>query len=1126
MSSSNQYNSLIEKLDRFIRKYYTNQLIRGVIFSAVYILAFFLAISLAEYYLYMAPIARKTLFYGFILSSAAFVARFVVLPLLHYYKLGKVISYQKAAQIIGTHFTEVKDKLLNILQLHHEAKTSESDLLLAAIDQKAFELKPIDFSFAIDLGKNRRYLRYLAPPALLFLAILIAAPNVIKDSTKRLYHNDTYYEKEAPFQFVIVNKDLKALQFESYELQVKTTGDALPAEIYLESDKTNVRLKKKEANLFTYEFSNLQKSVNFRLAANGFHSKDYTLTVVAKPIVAGFEVSCDYPSYTGRQDETLKNLGDLVVPEGTKLNWRFNTQNVESVKFIMGDSVYNLKRAGDDEFLFAKTFMQSTQYVLKVSNSNVADADSVSYSLNVTPDLYPVIAVNESNDTATKKYFYYVGEVSDDYGLRRLTFNYQLTKADSASPSISKSIDVPFTAGISSRFTYYWSLTDFNVKPGDKLTYYFEVWDNDGIHGSKSSRSNMMIFQMPTLNELNKEISKENKELKEDLKETMKDAKDLKNELQEMQEKLMDKNNVNWEDKKNIQESINKQKALEEQLKEMKDKLSQNFEKQNEFKDVPQNIKEKQKNLQELFDKVLDEELKKLYEKLEKMLEDLQKKDALDKMADMQMSNEKLEKELDRMLELFKKMEFDQKLEETAQKLDKLADKQEELAQKTEQNQDSKGNPKDQKQQQDLKEQQQKLNEELKDAKKDMQDLNKLNEETKSQQDFKEVEQNMESADKQQQESQQQMDANNNKASSKAQKSASNNMKSAAQKLSDMKMQMEQEQEAEDMQAIRQLLENIVKLSFDEEKLMADVKATNINNPKYVDLMKEQQRIRENSKMVEDSLYAVAKRQESIKSFITKEITSVNKYLSKSISDMEDRNVVKALGNQQFVMTGYNNLALMLSEALQQMQQQMSESQQQQSGNPKMCMKCKKPGNGLPNLSKMQKQLNDKISQMAEMKKQEGQGGSKPSSQAMAKQFAEMAQMQEQIRRELERINQEENKNGQNPLGNLGDAIEKMKNNENELVNKQLTTEMLKRQQEIMTRLLEAENAQRQRDEKPERESNTGKEGDRKLPPSIEEYLKAKQSEVDLYKTVPPALKPYYKSLTEKYFRNITAPAP
>jgi hypothetical protein len=76
-----------------------------------------------------------------------------------------------------------------------------------------------------------------------------------------------------------------------------------------------------------------------------------------------------------------------------------------------------------------------------------------------------------------------------------------------------------------------------------------------------------------------------------------------------------------------------------------------------------------------------------------------------------------------------------------------------------------------------------------------------------------------------------------------------------------------------------------------------------------------------------------------------------------------------------------------------------------------------------------------------------------------------------------------------------------------------------------MTKLLEAENAQRQRDEQPERESNTAKDKDRKLPPSLEEYLKARQSEVDFYKTVPPALKPYYKSLAEKYFRSIATPS-
>lgn len=1128
MTNSASYNSLLERLDKFIRKYYTNQLIRGAIFSAVYVLAFFLAINLLEYFFYLPSALRKILFFGFILSSAAFTANFFLVPLLHYYRLGKIISYEQAAQIIGTHFGEIKDKLINILQLHNDAANTESQLLLAAIDQKAVALKPIDFSFAVDLSKNKKYLRYLAPPVLLFLFIIIAAPNVIKEGTKRLYHSDTFYEKDAPFQFVIQNKSMKALQFENFMLEVKMEGDVLPNEVQLKDAQTQnvVSLKKKSNNLFSYEFINLQKSTTFQLSANGFRSKEYTIDVVAKPVIANFEVACNYPAYTGKHNEVLKNMGDLVIPAGTKLSWRFNTQNVDAINFTIGDSAYHVKRSGEAEFVFSKTFLQSAQYTLKVSNKNVPDADSVSYSLNVTPDLYPVIAVKEKNDSATQKYFYYVGEISDDYGLRNLTFNYQLVRADSAT-AIVKSINVPFTAGASSHFTYYWQLSDFTIKPGDKITYYFEVWDNDGIHGSKSTKSELMSFAMPSLGELNKELSKDNKDLKDELKNAMKDAKALQDELKAMKDKLMEKQNLTWEDKKKLQENLEKQKELAAQIEKIKDKLNQNFDKQDEFKEVSEEIKEKQKNLQELADKVLDEETKKMLEKMEKMLEELQKKDAIDKMEDMKSGNEKMEKELDRMLELFKKMEFSQKMDETAKKLEKMAEKQEELSKKTEENTDNKtGAPKDEKLQEELKKEQDKLNADMKDAKKDIEDLKKLNQETKSEQDFKEVEKNLDAADKQQDDAKEQMDQKQNSSASKNQKSAANNMKDAAQKLGKMKDAMEEEEAAEDMQAVRQLLENIVKLSFDEEKLMNDVKNTNINNPKYVDLMKEQQRIRENSKMVEDSLYAVAKRQESIKSFITKEISNVNKYLGRSIDDMEDRNVIKAMANQQFVMTGYNNLALMLSEALQQMQQKESEKeQQQQSGSPKMCMKCKKPGNGLPKLGKMQKQLKDKMDKMGEMMNKPGEKGEKPSKGqqgSMSKEFAEMAQMQSQIRRELERINQQENKDGKNPLGNLGDAIKQMEQNEKDLVNKQLTSEMLRRQQDIVSKLLEAENAQRQREKQQERESNTATELPRKLPPSLEEYLKAKQTEVDLYKTVPPSLKPYYKNLAEKYFRNIT----
>lgn len=1124
MQESSSYRSLIEKLDKFIRKYYTNQLIRGAIFSAVYVLAFFLAINLLEYYLYLPPLWRKVLFFGFLFSSAIFTATYFVSPLLHYYRLGKIISYEQAARIIGTHFAEVKDKLLNILQLRHNAEAQpHAELLLAAIDQKAMELKPVDFSFAVDLTKNKKYLKFLVPPLLVFLFILIAAPHVISEGTKRLYHNDTFFEKKAPFKFLVQNAELKALQSENFTLEVKTDGEALPAEMFVETDKAIVRMKKNEANRFTFDFVNLQESFAFRLSANGFYSQPYMLDVVSKPVVTGFEITCDYPAYTGKPDKLLKNTGDLMVPAGTKLSWRFNTEHAEAVTMLLGDSAYSLKRNGPSEFLYSKTFLQSASYTVLVSNKQVKQAEPVNYSLNVTPDLYPVITVNEKNDSALQKYYYYVGEISDDYGLQRLTFNYQITRNDSTA-SAMKSLEVPFARGRAARFTYYWSLSDFQMKPGDRISYYFEVWDNDGVHGSKSARSEMMNFSMPTLNELNKELAQESKELKQEMKDAMKKAKEVKNDLQQMKDKLLDKQNLNWEDKKNLTDNMEMQKQLQQQLEEIKNKLEQNFEKQNEFKDLNPQIAEKQKALQELFNQVMSQEMKELYEKLQKMLEELQKRDAIEKMDDMQAGAEKVEKELDRMLELFKKLEMNQKLQETADKLEQLANKQEELANRTEKNQDGKNQNevKDQKAQEQLKEEQQKLNEELKEAKKDLEDLKKLNEESKSGQDFKEAEQSMDNAGKQQQDAQQSMNSKQNAKASGNQKNAANNMKNASKKLSDMKQQMEQEQEAEDMQAIRQLLENILRLSFDQEKLMAQVKQTSVNTPRYVELMKEQQRIRANSKMVEDSLYAVARRQEAIKSFVTKETNNVNKNLARSIDDMQDRIIPRALSNQQFVMTGYNNLALMLSEALQQMQQQ-SQSNSPSDGKPKMCMKGKKAGNGLPNLSKMQKQLNDKISQMAEMMKREGQG-QKAGQGVMSKEFAEMAQMQAQIRRELEKINQAENKDGQNALGDLGKTARQMEETEKSLVNKQLTTEMLRRQQDIMTRLLEAENAQRERDEKQERESHTARPTDRRLPPSLEEYLKAKRSEVEFYKTVPPELVPYYRSLAEKYFRNITEP--
>jgi len=146
----NNYQLIKHKLEAFIRKYYLNELLKGtLLFFAIGFLYFLITVSF-EYFFWLNSFGRKILFWLFVGVEVALFARFILYPLAKLFKLSKGIDYEQASRIIGEHFPEVNDKLLNILQLHKNAKTTDSELLLASIDQKSLELKPVPFQIAVN----------------------------------------------------------------------------------------------------------------------------------------------------------------------------------------------------------------------------------------------------------------------------------------------------------------------------------------------------------------------------------------------------------------------------------------------------------------------------------------------------------------------------------------------------------------------------------------------------------------------------------------------------------------------------------------------------------------------------------------------------------------------------------------------------------------------------------------------------------------------------------------------------------------------------------------------------------------------------------------------------------------
>ncbi len=1183
-----EQNILILKLDEFIRKYYKNQLIKGLLYTSGLLVAAFLFLVVAEYFAEFGTTTRTILFYSFLIASSFVLFKYIVIPVLKLNKLGSVISYDEAANIVGTHFNNINDKLLNTLQLQRNSGSILSpDLLTASINQKMEELKPIPFTSAIDIGENKKYLKFALPPIALMLLVLAIKPSIITDGTKRMVFHQTYFEKAAPFQFAIDNNNLEAIQQQDYVLELKLKGNEIPNEVFILVDGVEHKMEKVDNVNYTYTFKNVQQNQDFVFTAAGFNSKSYELKVLPKPMLMKFDIQLSYPAYLNKKNETVSNIGDLQIPQGTKMQWVFHTKNTDQIFLNFRDTMVDISKSSEDEFSFSKRMMQSMPYSIKTMNHFLKqNPDSVNYTINVVPDQVPLIDVSEKTDSLNPKNIYFSGTIKDDYGFTRLIFKYTQYTQDSTGKAILKNGEQIMGVNkqqITQPYYYFLDASRFELLPGDKIEYYFEVWDNDGVTGSKSAKTQTMLFKAPTIDEVNAATDKNNSEIKKDLEDGAKKAKDLQKEINDLSKKLTEKKQMGYEEKKKLEDILKKQNELKNKIEESKQENQLNNQQQQENQQMDESLLEKQKQLEQLFENIMTPEMKKLFDELNKLLDKLDKNQVQEKLEQLKLSNKDMEKELDRTLEAFKQMEVEQKLQQAIDKLDDLKNKEDALKKETDEKSDvrneksEKGNEKPEtsnKEQKtdnkkpetsskELEKKQDELNKQFEDLKKDLKEMQEKNAALESPNEIPKTEEKQNEISKEMEKSSEQLNQNNKKKASQSQKEASDKMEEMKQQMQQAMEKMQKEEEEEDMQAVRQILENLLNLSFAQEDLMGQLSKLRSDNPQYLKITQTQKKLQDDSKIIEDSLLAISKRQPKISATVNREISAINMNMGKAVSELAERQQSNAQMRMQYSMTSINNLALLLNESLEDMQKQAKESKESKPGNGS----CKKPGKGkkpssstkpgdgkpsMQSMKQMQQKLNE---QLAELKKQleQGQkpggqkpgdkpgqkpGGQKPGGQGgmgqqggqkgmmpgqqgqgMSEQLAKMAAQQEALRRQMQQMMDKIKKDGgSNPGGNIADMMEQT---EIDIVNRQITQETMKRQQDIITKLLESEKAEREREQDEQRKSNEAKNQVLSNPTQFLEYKRLREKELELLNTVSPSLTPYYKQKVNEYFNSV-----
>ena len=616
-------NKLIGKIEGFTRKYYLNRLIQGVLVGAVLWIVFYLLINGLEYFSWFPPKGRFVLFL-FLLAGSAFVAvYYFLIPLINLIRFRKKMSVEQASTLIGKFFPEIKDKLLNTIQLSKLMETSkvgpstgsgtsdeqvvepvetpsDNALLLATIEQRSALLSPIRFSDDVELRGNLKYLGIFFGLLLLLILLMVFLPSFAVQPTQRIVNYEQHFEKPLPYQVEFSQDEIETTQGAEVKFNIHVTGDRIPDAFYVKSELGQQLMTKVSTNDFSYTFKNLYNDLDFNVMGGEYNSQPIHITVHPNPTLLSYRCEMHYPAYLHRAAETMEGKTRLIVPQGTRLVFNFVTRDTEQLQILKDSTLTDLEKT-NDVFEYQFVASNATQFDAKVQNTWNATIDPLRFSVDVVPDAYPDIRV-ESFDEQLSTDVYFSGLVTDDYGFSRLTFNCKVKEP--IEKNIVKSVPIDLKQTRTS-FFYQFNMDSLGIMPGQNMEVYFEIWDNDGFHGPKSKRSETFTYYKPSEAALDSIANQESEDIMERLSEKSQEADKLQDEIEKMLQDLIQKKDLDWSDKEKMKELMEKQKEIQDEwnkLQEEQEKLA-DFMKEHDI--ANEDLIKKQEQINKLFEEVI-----------------------------------------------------------------------------------------------------------------------------------------------------------------------------------------------------------------------------------------------------------------------------------------------------------------------------------------------------------------------------------------------------------------------------------------------------------------------------------------------------------------------------------------
>lgn len=432
----------------------------------------------------------------------------------------------------------------------------------------------------------------------------------------------------------------------------------------------------------SYLFSRLENTIEYYAENEVTKSPVYRVKVLDEPIVRRWQVSYDYPAYTGIPNfSDSLSYGNIEAYRGTKVTLRIQGNiPLKRASMVFSDaSRKDLSPLDETNFITQITLKNPDQWYLEIEDELGRKSRPEEKQIRILPDDPPQIRIIFPGEDVTLNQnliLPLIISANDDFGLANFSLHYQINTKEPTVINIRSVI-----ANKLYNTDYLWDMSPLGLFPGDVVTYWAEIYDN--APEPQKGVSSRYRARFPSIEEIYAEIESQENLRRDELSTALDESEKIQERFEQKRRELLQDPEIKWEDKKQLEDILQNQQDLAEQVENIADNFQDLIDKMQANSTLSQDTLQKMMKIQELMQEIANDDLYDAMRKMEEAMQNVRPEDLRKAMEDFKFSMEDFAKKIEQTLALLESIKNEQAVQKALQISEEIEKMQKALSEKT-----------------------------------------------------------------------------------------------------------------------------------------------------------------------------------------------------------------------------------------------------------------------------------------------------------------------------------------------------------------------------------------------------------------------------------------------------------